>query len=115
MHTHHHLQQQYQTTRVAENGLGISSNSLRAGLVGGGGGREGKHTLGRGGRGGCLRRGGVTVGTGSAGNGGGGGGISPVCFPAGRGNERRGRGAGADREDGHVEAETVRGREGWRQ
>ena len=36
MHTHHHLQQQYQTTRVAENGLGISSNSLRAGLVGGG-------------------------------------------------------------------------------
>ena len=64
----------------------------------------------------------TTVGTGSAGIGGGDGGERGVL--PGRGDERRGRGAGADREDGRVEdgrvedgrveAETARGREGRR-
>ena len=54
----------------------------------------------------------TTVGTGSAGIGGGDGGERGVL--PGRGDERRGRGAGADREDGRVEAEMARGREGRR-
>ena len=59
----------------------------------------------------------TTVGTGSSGIGGGDGGERRVL--PGRGDERRGRGAGADREDrrvedGRVEAETVRGREAAR-
>ena len=54
----------------------------------------------------------TTVGTGSAGIGGGDDGERGVL--PGRGDERRGRGAGADREDGRVEAETARGREGRR-